>query len=531
MGSVVGQLLSSCKSLGRILRKDGNLCYRWAVVLRAASVALCALALLASCHARTDEATRPIEVLVSTEVETLDPRVSTDAVSVRISRLVHAGLFRLDGETLEPVPYVAKSFAWEDALTLRVELRDDVRFNDGALVTPADVVATLAAFASKTSRHRRVVEAIASTEEAGPRSVRIRLREAHGTLLSDLELPVLRKVDAERESGITSLDALDGLGPFRVKHASRGEVLLEPRANGALPEPRHAVVIRTVRDENARALRMRGGQADVAVNAFSPTLLPAMGGLAEITERPAANLTYMLVRWDGRVDERLRHVLSLTLDRQRITSTLLGGRAVPARSLLPPMHWAFAENDTGGAYDFAPERARALLAEGGYRTDGTDGRLHFTLLTSTDRLRTSIARVLSQDLRAYGIDLDVTPLELGAMIARLSSGDFELAILQMPELTEPNALKTFLHGSLPPPLGVNRGRAHDPALDQALDEGERLYDKSDRKRAYSRAEVRASQVLPIIPLWHENHVTVVSPRAHGFRPSAEGRWLGLAALP
>ncbi len=493
-----------------------------------------ALALPPSCHARTDEATRPFEVLVSTEVETLDPRVSTDAVSVRVSRLVHAGLFRLDGETLEPVPYVAKSFAWEDALTLRVELRDDVRFNDGALVTPADVIATLAAFASKTSRHRRVVEAIASTEEAGPRSVRVRLREAHGTLLSDLELPVLRKVDAERESGATrldALDALDGLGPFRVQRASRGEVLLEPRANGALPEPRHAVVIRTVRDENARALRMRGGQADVAVNAFSPTLLPAMGDKAEISERPAANLTYVLVRWDGRVDERLRHVLSLTLDRQRITSTLLGGRAVPARSLLPPMHWAFADTDTAGAYTLDPARARALLAEGGYRTDGSDPRLHFTLLTSTDRLRTSIARVLAQDLKAYGIDLDVTPLELGAMIARLSSGDFELAILQMPELTEPNALKTFLHSSLPPPLGVNRGRAHDAALDAALDEGERLFEKSDRKRAYARAEVRASQVLPIIPLWHENHVTVSSPRARGFRPSAEGRWLGLAGLP
>lgn len=483
------------------------------------------------CQARTDEAARPIEVLVSTEVETLDPRVSTDAVSVRISRLVHAGLFRLDGETLEPVPYVAKSFVWEDALTLRVELRDDVRFDDGAQVVPADVVATLAAFAGKASRHRRVVEAIAGAEEAGPRSVRIRLRQAHGTLLSDLELPVLRKADAERETGANSLDALDGLGPFRVRRANRGEVLLEPRAHGALPEPRRAVVIRTVRDENARALRMRGGQADVAVNAFSPTLLPSMGEKAEIVERPAANLTYMLVRWDGRVDERLRHVLSFTLDRRRITSTLLGGRAVPARSLLPPTHWAFADPDTAGAYDFAPDRARALLAEGGYRTDGSDARLHFTLLTSTDRLRTSIARVLAQDLRAFGIDLDVTPLELGAMIARLSSGDFELAILQMPELTEPNALKTFLHGSLPPPLGVNRGRAHDAALDAALDEGEELLAKAERRRAYARAEVRASQVLPIIPLWHENHVSVLSPRAHGFRPSAEGRWLGLAALP
>ena len=36
--------------------------------------------------------------------------------------------------------------------------------------------------------------------------------------------------------------------------------------------------------------------------------------------------------------------------------------------------------------------------------------------------------------------------------------------------------------------------------------------------------------LPVVPLWHEDQVAVISERARGFLPSAEGRWLSLATL-
>jgi len=56
--------------------------------------------------------------------DTLDPRYATDTVAIRATRLVHAGLIRLDPTTLVPAPYLARSFAWTDDTTLRLELRD-----------------------------------------------------------------------------------------------------------------------------------------------------------------------------------------------------------------------------------------------------------------------------------------------------------------------------------------------------------------------------------------------------------------------
>lgn len=466
---------------------------------------------------------RPIELLVPTEAETLDPRHATDAVALRTTRLLHAGLAKLDPDSLAPEPWVARSFTWEDARTLRVVLRDDVRFHSGAKLGPKDVIATLRAFAAPEvgSRHARVVEAIGDVHEDGD-AVVIQLRHPHATLLTDLEIPILRADEAfspPRPDG-----SLDGLGPFTVARRERGAITLAPAASAATVASRW-VTIRTVHDENARALRMHAGRADLVVNGFSPTLLPALAhedGIT-VTSRPGANLTYLLTRADRGplADVRVRRALSAAIDRDRIATTLLAGHAVSAHGLLPPSHWAHV--------DQPPllrdrEGARRLLAESGQQA------LRLTLLTSTDRLRGTIARTLAQDLAEVGVTLDVVPLELGTLLARLSAGDFELATLQLPELTEPNVLRVFLHSSSVPPAGANRGRIADDLLDRLLDEGAATTELDARRATYARIESIIRERALFIPLWHEDQVSVASRRASSFRASAEGRWLDLARL-
>ena len=484
-------------------------------------VALLSL-VLAGCGAPHVNRERPIEILVSTDAETLDPRHATDAVALRTTRLIHAGLIRLDPATLAPLPYAARSWSWLDDQTLSVTLREDVRFLSGAPLRAAVVVATITAFQSPAvgSRHARVVDAIGSATAEGEHVVLFRLKRPHATLLTDLEIPILRADEAAvppRPDG-----SLDGLGPFVLKEQLAGALTLLPATASVLPTPAHAITIRTVHDENARALRMHAGRADIVVNGFSPTLLPALEqapGLS-MQMRSGANLTHMIVRGDrGPLsDVRVRQALSLAIDRARLARTLLAGHATPADTLLPETHWAHVD---APPMRFDPAAAKAMLP----------APLHLTLLTSTDRLRGTIARQIAQELKDVGIELEVIPLELGTMIARLGAGDFELATLQMPELTEPNVLRVFLHSSSFPPAGANRGRVQDPEVDRLLDEGASLRDPDARKRVYAALEARVREKAWLLPLWHEDQVAITSARAKAFRPSAEGRWLDLAALP
>ena len=465
------------------------------------------------------------ERLVSNDAETLDPRHATDPVALRATRLLHAGLVRLDPETLEPKPYLASGWTWVDARTVRIELRPGLRFHSGAPLTARDVSATVAAFASPQvgSRHARVVEAIQDIEVVSDLVLIIHLHHPHATVLTDLEVPVLRADEASsppRPDG-----SLDGLGPYRVERRAPGEIELAPAAGGALPAPARSVTLRTVHDENARALRMHAGRADLVVNGFSPTLLPALEHAPGVTvnARRGANLTYLMPRTDRGplADVRVRRALATAVDRERIARTLLAGRAQTADTLLPPSHWAYTPSSAWPA-DRATARAELAAAY--------PGRLHLTLLTSTDRLRGTIARFLAQELAEVGVDVEVVPLELGTLIGRLGAGDFELATLQLPELTEPNVLRVFLHSSSIPPEGANRGRVRDAEVDRLLDEGASTPDPAARKVIYAALEKRIREEALLIPLWHEDQIAVVSNRARAFIPSAEGRWLGLAEL-
>ncbi len=469
---------------------------------------------------------RPLEMLVANDAETLDPRYATDAVAMRVTRLVHAGLVRLDPDTLEPRPYAAKSLRWRDPLTLEATLRDDLRFHSGAPLGAQDVVATLRALASKkvASRHARMVEAVAGAEAEGDRVVVIRLARPHATLLTDLELPILRRDQAE---GPPAPDgSLDGLGPYRVARGVRGDLLLTPESGGALPRPAHAIEVRTVHDENARAVRLEAGRADVEVNQISPSLLGALAaepGLA-VTARPASSLTYMVVDEErgALADVRVRRALSLAIDRALLCRTLFDGRAQPASGLVAPAHWAHTE---APAFPFDLAQARSALEQASALS------LHVTLLTSTDRLRGDVARVVAQGLGDAGIVADVVPLELGTMLARLDAGDFDAAILTLPEMTEPNVLRHFLHSAFIPPAGGNRGRVRDAVLDALLDEGDATPGEAERRGIYARVEARERDQMHWIPLWVEDQVAVTSARARAFVPSAEGRWLSLASLP
>ncbi len=467
---------------------------------------------------------RPIEVIVSTEASTLDPRFATRSLDVKITRLAHAGLVGLDPDTLEPVPLVAESLRRVDERTLLVTLRARVVFHSGRALGPADVCATLDAIKDPAlgSPHRSVVEAIGRCAPQGEREIVLSLSWPRATLLTDLEIPILR---ADEARSAPSPDGnLDGLGPFTISSVAPGEVALAPAETRVLPKPRHSIVVRTVRDENARAQRLLAGRSDVAPNAISPALLPAIDGREglKVVSHAGANVTYLLFQNDRAPFDRIevRRAVAAAIDRDLIARTLLAGRATRATSLLPEGHWA------------SPSRTEGRTVTQGDRR-ALEGSAAATLLTSTDRSRVTLARAVAQMLGDAGLPVAVVPLDLGVMLARLDAGDFDMAMLQIPELTEPNVLSWFFHPRGVPGeggQGRNRARYRSVAAGRLLDQASERSDREERRALYRDLAALMAADLPVVPLWHEDQIAVVSERARGFRPSAEGRWLSLAQL-
>lgn len=480
---------------------------------------------VAGCGTRRPDSARPIEVVVATEASTLDPRFATRSLDVKVTRLIHAGLVGLDPSTLEPTPLVAESVRFQGDRVVDVVLRPGIHFHGGQPLRPEDVCGTLDAVRDPAlgSPHRTIVSSIGRCVPTGPLALRIELDSPRATILTDLELPILRGDQARSAPGPDLL--LDGLGPFSVRQATPSAVELEPAETNVFPKPKHAVVVRTVRDENARVQRLLAGRADVAPNSVSPTLMPALDGREglEIVSRGGANVTYLLFQNDRAPFDRVdvRRAVANALDRELIAKTLLAGRAVAAASVLPPGHWAADPSLRPEPFD--PAKARGVLA----------GLREASLLTSTDRSRVTLARAVGQMLGDAGLPTIVVPIDLGVLFTRLDAGDFDMALLQLPELTEPNVLSWFFNPSGVPGeggMGKNRARYRNPVARELFDDASRVVEKAKRQTDYRTLMRLMATDVPVVPLFHEDQVAVVSSRARGFSLSAEGRWMSLAGL-
>jgi len=476
------------------------------------------------CRAAPDKR-GPIEVLATTEPVMLDPRYCTRALDLKLSRLEHAGLVGLDATTLEPEPLAAEALEQLDARHMRVTIKPGIRFHGGQPLSSEDVCATLQALADPALRspYRSISRAFIACRIVGARVLELELGEPRATWMTDLEVPILRRDQAR--SSPQAEGGLDGLGPFTAHVRSPGVIEYLPANTGVLAQPKHPVVVRTVRDENARAMRLVAGRAEVAVNAISATLLEDLGERADlaVVSRPGANVTYLLVQNDRTpfTSPQVRRALSLAIDRVALVKYLLAGRGRSARWLIPPGHWA-APDDLP-ELPYAPSQARSVLSGFG----------PVTLLTSTDRSRVLMARAVSQMLGDAGLPTRVVPLDLGAMLARLDAGNFSLAILQIPELTEPNILKWFfdpagIAGG--PSAGKNRAHYRNQSAAVLLERASRESGRELRARDYRQLARIMLMDMPVVPLFHEDQVAVVRGRGRSFVPSADGRWSALANL-
>jgi ABC-type oligopeptide transport system substrate-binding subunit len=122
-------------------------------------------------------------------------------------------------------------------------------------------------------------------------------------------------------------------------------------------------------------------------------------------------------------------------------------------------------------------------------------------------------------------------LPKATLLAGLNRGQFELTFLTVPEVVEPHLLSWFFGSNHIPEQGVegaNRWRIRSPALDRLLEEGRRSTGRAERLTAYTQANRILQRELPIIPLWHEDVVVVLSERAASLGVSRLGRFEPLA---
>jgi peptide/nickel transport system substrate-binding protein len=496
--------------------------------------------LLSGCHAPAPSADLPrdqrIVVLFPEPIEgSLDPRLDTRAWPTKVGQLLFEGLVDTHDDALEPRPALAERIDQPAPDTYDVTIRATARFADGTPVTSADVVATLESVRNPAfkSPFRSMYTRIRTLEAPDDRHVHIVLDGPHAPFLSDLSLGILPARSLGPDGKVTG--GLVGAGPYRLyRRDGDREVVLIRNEHYWRGRPRTPyLVFRTIGDENTRLLALLGGSADLVQNATGPVLVDAMRQRPGLAVDSVPGVAYSYLGFNLRdpilKDVRVRRAIALAIDRDRLLEHKFRGTARAATGMLPAGHWAY--DPDVARYDHDPDQARRLLDEAGH-PDGPNGRFKLTYLTSTDKFRRNLARLIADDLRAVGIDVEVRAFELGTLLSDLKSGNFQIATLQWPDPSEPHFLSwVFASDKIPTPAepnrGGNRGGYVNPEVDSLLEAGRTAPDRAARKRAYDRVQQILADDLPYVSLWHEDVVVVRRAGLEGFTPLPDASLFGL----
>ena len=467
-------------------------------------------------------------VLIETPPVSIDPRYCIQAPDFKVSRMVYAPLVSTDTPTTELKMELAESVRsvgndWE--ITLR-----EARFSDGKPVTTDDVAYTFEALldpatggAAARVRRSLMDAGFERFEIHDARRMTAHLSHAHAPFITDLNFGLM-----ERPPPGTPRDAMPrGAGAFVFKER-RGETFIferNPYYYGGAPKTRR-LVFKTIRDDNSRLLALVGGSADLTQNTISQLLIDAVAQQPRLKVETdhSSVYSYLLVNNDDPIlgDVRVRRALAYAIDRETLIHTKLHDRAIAATGMLPTFHWAYAGEVP--RYPFDPARAKRLLDEAGYPDPDGDGpapRFTITYKTSSNKLRVAVATVIADMLRQVGIGVELRIYEFSTLFADLKKGNFQVALMQIPEIAEPDLyINFFQSGRIPTrenlDAGGNRERYRNPEVDRLITDGRRTLDRDGRKRIYAAIQRILATDVPVISLWHEDNIAALRKNVEGF---------------
>lgn len=199
-------------------------------------------------------------------------------------------------------------------------------------------------------------------------------------------------------------------------------------------------------------------------------------------------------------DPRVRQAISMAIDRETITSTVLNNQAVPSDSFVPPGVMGYEEGKGGSITEYDPEAAKKLFDEaGGIPSDSVTlqynsgaGHENWTEAVCAN-LRQNLEIECVSDVKAdFATDLnDRDNKKVKSMYRGGWAQDFPLNV---------NFMKDLYHSG----SSANTGFFANEEVDRLFDEGDAAPTLEETVAAYSEAEDVLFEEMPAIPLWFQN---------------------------
>lgn len=414
-----------------------------------------------------------------------------------------------DGETL---PDLAESWEFsDDALTLTLNIRQDVLFQDGTPLT-TDIVAQNLDRARGAMDAAEGAEGFSTSFKADLASISEVVVVDDSTVEIKLSEPnvALPNILSDRPGMVMAPSTFDGsgnskpigTGPFALTSWTEGDggeaVLVKFDDYWDADNIQIAgLVLKDLRDPTARFNALQAGDIDGA--RINPVDYDAANKNSDLAVDTGDTVEAFWYNMDTEIvpelsDPRVRQAMSLAIDRQAITDTLLFGLGTPTVTHMPPFYWASSPDVevTSGDVD----AAKALLEEAGV------GSFTIPILTSsTQGLVPDMTQAVAGMLSQIGITLDVQVAGENLANRLYFDRDGGGVIGPWSGRADPAQTIANVYG----PGFVNMSKVTDPEIDALLDDSNAATDRDDRQQLLW-------QIDDLESTFHTSGIALVSPK-------------------
>jgi peptide/nickel transport system substrate-binding protein len=322
-----------------------------------------------------------------------------------------------------------------------------------------------------------------------------------------------------------------GTGPFKVTAISQLAINLD-RNQYAAPQPYldHLVLRTYPANDPQAAIRAVGqGVADL-VGGLQPQEVDALKGRTDISVIESRMFTDSFVslnaEGDGKnffSDPKVRIALTQAIDRQRIVTEVLAGRADPDSTPIPVGVWAYSAAAAALHPFDQPAAAQALEKAGWVLESGaklrTKNKASFKVeLVAADSFpNRQVADGVARQLLEIGVQVDVKAVPASKLVSEYLVGrKYQMALASFDVGPDPDQYSLWHSGADPNALNFAYSRGWG-LIDSDLENGRAAVDPQARLAAYIDFQMLMADAAPAIFLYSARYDYAMSPRVHGVR--------------
>ncbi|MHC2535096.1 ABC transporter substrate-binding protein [Bradyrhizobium diazoefficiens] len=394
----------------------------------------------AGLSADADAADRVLKVSLQTELQVLDPIITTINATRVFAYLVFDELVAIDSEGHYKPQMLSGWDVSPDRLTYTFHLRDGLKFSDGAPVTSEDCIASIERWAKREGFGAQLMDAADHFQALDPKTFELKLKRPFAFVIEALgkpghQIPVMMPARLARLDANTAVPEIVGSGPFIFlkNEWQPGAKAVFARNPNYVPrsEPPDGlaggkvvnfdrVELLSIPDQSTRAAALQKGEVDLLeIVPYDYIDLLRKDPKVTIGKQPAIAQNMIAINVNHAQPPFNNPLVRRALQAAVEQTDVMAGLGLPADMYRACYSIYMCGNDgssdAGTEYsrDVGPKAAQKLLKEAGYK-----GEPVVFLHARTSAVLNPVGSVLAEQLKQAGFNVDLRTSDYATVAAR-----------------------------------------------------------------------------------------------------------------